>query len=46
MKRTFKKRTERKTAPGKPRGRELLGQLANGREFVKKYADTFRALAR
>ncbi len=33
-------------APGKPRGRELQSQLAKGREFIKKYADTFRALAK
>ena len=46
MKRTFKKRTRRKTAPGKPLGRELQSQLAKGREYMKKYADTFRALAK
>ena len=46
MKPTFKKRARRKTVPGKPRGRELQSQLANGREFMKKHADTFRALAK
>jgi len=46
MKRTFKKRTRRKTALGKPRGRELQSQLAKGQEFMKKYTDTFRALAK
>jgi hypothetical protein len=44
MKRTFKKDTRHKTALGRPRGRELQSQLAKGREFMKKYADTFRAL--
>jgi hypothetical protein len=46
MKRTFKKRKRVKTAPGKPKGRELQSQFAKGREFMKKYADTFRALAK
>jgi hypothetical protein len=46
MKPRFKKRTRRKTAPGKPSGRELQGQLAKGRKFMKNYADTFRALAK
>jgi hypothetical protein len=46
MKPTFKKRTRRKTAPGSSRDRELQSQLAKGREFMEKYADTFRALAK
>jgi hypothetical protein len=46
MKRTFRKRTRRKTAPGKPRGHELKSQLAKGREFMRKYAHVFRALAK
>ncbi len=46
MKRTIKKRARRKTAPGKPRGPELQSQIAEGREFIKKYADTFRSLAK
>jgi hypothetical protein len=46
MKRTFKKRTRRKAALDKPRDRELQSHLARGREFMKKYADTFRALAK
>jgi hypothetical protein len=46
MKRTSNKRTRRKTELRKPRGRELPSQLAKGREFMKKYADTFRVLAK
>lgn len=46
MKRTFRKRSRRKTATGKPKDRELQSQLAKGREFMKKYTDTFRALAK
>jgi hypothetical protein len=46
MKPRLKKRTRRKTAPGMLRDRELQNQLAKGREFMKKYADTFRALAK
>jgi len=46
MKPTFKRRTRRETPPGKPKGREVQGQLAKGREFIKKYADTFRTLAK
>ena len=46
MKPTTKKRTQRETAPSKRRDRDLQSQLAKGREFMKKYADTFRALAK
>jgi hypothetical protein len=46
MKPTFEKRTRRKTTPGGPSDRELQSQLAKGREFMKKYADTFRTLAK
>jgi hypothetical protein len=46
MKPTSKKSARRKTAAAKPRSRELESQLATGREFMKKYADTFRALAK
>jgi hypothetical protein len=45
MKPIFKKHARRKTAPSETRDRELQSQLAKGREFMKKYADTFRALA-
>jgi hypothetical protein len=46
MKRTSKKRTKSENPPRKPKGRELQSQLAKGRELMKKYADTFRALAK
>jgi hypothetical protein len=46
MKRTPQKSTRRKIALRWSRDRELQGQLAKGREFVKKYAATFRALAK
>jgi hypothetical protein len=46
MKRTPKKVTRSKTAPVKPQSRELESQLAKGRDFMKKYANTFRALAK
>jgi hypothetical protein len=46
MKRSSKKSARSTKAPDKPKDRELQSQLAKGREFMKKYADTFRSLAR
>jgi hypothetical protein len=46
MKPTFEKRTCRKPEPCNPKGHEFQRQVALGRMFMKKYADTFRALAK
>jgi hypothetical protein len=41
MKRAYKKGARRKPAHGKSKSREVHNQLASGREFARKYADTF-----
>jgi hypothetical protein len=46
MKRTVKKRVQRKSAPESPTDVGLRSQLKKGRKFIKKYSSTFRALAK
>jgi hypothetical protein len=46
MKPTFKKRTPCTTEPCKPKDRELQRQLGEGRKLMRRYVDTFRALAK